>query len=315
MLRGPRPAACVRAAKLLGWTAIVGDARGMFLTPERMPSADILVQKWPEEALAGQPAEPRMVDPYHLANINGEWFLFAFDHLRKNLPALPPNEVRDAITAMRWTRNVYLADKELLKKIRNRSWTVVMPHEDVMISLAEQYLKGCEIIFDNFFLRWDKERTLAKQDVVPDVTLSNSLFDEEIMFSLDSIKEYSSDFWRQVSAMLVFERRVLKFAYNTQVPDKESPYFYGDPRFNFSRGVHIELSTAEHAEAKVIALCAKEGIALYGTSLYVTTFPCPPCAKLIATAGISRLYFREGYSMLDAENILKIAGVELIQVK
>ena len=41
-----------RAAKLLGWTAIVGDARGMFLTPERMPSADVLIQKWPEEAIA-----------------------------------------------------------------------------------------------------------------------------------------------------------------------------------------------------------------------------------------------------------------------
>ena len=41
-----------KAAKLLGWTAIVGDARGMFLTPERMPSADLLIQKWPEEAVA-----------------------------------------------------------------------------------------------------------------------------------------------------------------------------------------------------------------------------------------------------------------------
>jgi xanthine dehydrogenase accessory factor len=41
-----------RAAKLLGWTAIVGDARSVFLTPERMPSADLLIQKWPEDALA-----------------------------------------------------------------------------------------------------------------------------------------------------------------------------------------------------------------------------------------------------------------------
>ena len=41
-----------RAAKLLGWTTIVGDARGMFLTPERMPSADVLIEKWPEEAVA-----------------------------------------------------------------------------------------------------------------------------------------------------------------------------------------------------------------------------------------------------------------------
>ena len=44
--------ALARAAKLLGWTAIVADARAMFLTPERMPSADVLIQKWPEEALA-----------------------------------------------------------------------------------------------------------------------------------------------------------------------------------------------------------------------------------------------------------------------
>jgi xanthine dehydrogenase accessory factor len=44
--------ALARAAKLLGWTAIVADARAMFITPERIPSADVLIQKWPEEALA-----------------------------------------------------------------------------------------------------------------------------------------------------------------------------------------------------------------------------------------------------------------------
>ena len=44
--------ALCRAAKLLGWTAIVADARGAFLTPERIPSADRLVQAWPEEAFA-----------------------------------------------------------------------------------------------------------------------------------------------------------------------------------------------------------------------------------------------------------------------
>jgi xanthine dehydrogenase accessory factor len=44
--------AVCRAAKLLGWTAIVADARATFLTPERIPSADQLIGKWPEEALA-----------------------------------------------------------------------------------------------------------------------------------------------------------------------------------------------------------------------------------------------------------------------
>ncbi len=44
--------ALCQGARLLGWEAIVADARGTFLTPERLPSADRLIPKWPEEALA-----------------------------------------------------------------------------------------------------------------------------------------------------------------------------------------------------------------------------------------------------------------------
>ncbi len=40
------------AAKLLGWRAIVADARARFATPERVPSADELIVDWPDEALA-----------------------------------------------------------------------------------------------------------------------------------------------------------------------------------------------------------------------------------------------------------------------
>ncbi len=38
-------------------------------------------------------AEPRVIDPYHLANINGEWFLFAFDHLRKDIRTFVPGRI------------------------------------------------------------------------------------------------------------------------------------------------------------------------------------------------------------------------------
>ncbi len=38
-------------AKLIGWRTIVVDARGKFLTEERLPSADELVRAWPVEAL------------------------------------------------------------------------------------------------------------------------------------------------------------------------------------------------------------------------------------------------------------------------
>jgi predicted DNA-binding transcriptional regulator YafY len=52
----------------------------------------------------GQPhPEQRVVDPYHLANINGEWFLFAFDHLRKDLRTFVPARIK----AVRPTGNTF----------------------------------------------------------------------------------------------------------------------------------------------------------------------------------------------------------------
>ena len=43
--------ALCRAARLVGWTTIVADARGRFATKERIPSADELLVAWPEEAI------------------------------------------------------------------------------------------------------------------------------------------------------------------------------------------------------------------------------------------------------------------------
>jgi predicted DNA-binding transcriptional regulator YafY len=37
--------------------------------------------------------ESRIVDPYHLANVNGEWFLFAFDHTRKDIRKFVPSRM------------------------------------------------------------------------------------------------------------------------------------------------------------------------------------------------------------------------------
>jgi len=39
-------------------------------------------------------AETRLIDPYHLANVNGEWFLFAYDHGRKAIRTFVPARVQ-----------------------------------------------------------------------------------------------------------------------------------------------------------------------------------------------------------------------------
>jgi predicted DNA-binding transcriptional regulator YafY len=49
--------------------------------------------------------ERRVVDPYHLANINGEWFLFAYDHLRKDIRTFAPARIQHLVaTGKTFTR-------------------------------------------------------------------------------------------------------------------------------------------------------------------------------------------------------------------
>jgi len=54
-----------------------------------------------------QKPEARVVDPYHLANVNGEWFLFAHDHLRNAIRTFAPGRVlRVEATGETFERNL-----------------------------------------------------------------------------------------------------------------------------------------------------------------------------------------------------------------
>jgi predicted DNA-binding transcriptional regulator YafY len=53
-----------------------------------------------------QQPETRVIDPYHLANINGEWFLFAYDHLRKDMRTFVPARIKSlARTGKKFARS------------------------------------------------------------------------------------------------------------------------------------------------------------------------------------------------------------------
>ncbi len=52
-----------------------------------------------------------------------------------------------------------------------------------------------------------------------------------------------------------------------------------------------------HAEMNALLYCAKEGIAVKGCTAYVTHFPCLNCTKALIQAGISAIYYHQGYRM------------------
>lgn len=198
---------------------------------------------------------------------------------------------------------------------------IVMPDEDVTRLFAQRFLKDFEgkIIFDQTFLRWGMSKTLSKTPPNCDQHITyGDLCDIGLDIFVDGAFDQakkSSDWWRQVGAVMVKEKQVVLSAFNHHMPTEYQPYMCGDPRSNFDAGNHIELSTAGHAEATIIAEAAKRGISTKGADIFVTTFPCCPCAILIAQAGFRRLFFVEGYSNVNSVDILKDREVEIIHVQ
>lgn len=71
-----------------------------------------------------------------------------------------------------------------------------------------------------------------------------------------------------------------------------------------------------HAEANAIAECARIGISVEGADMYISTYPCMICARLIAKAGIKRLFYMSEYpGGKIGQSVLTAHGVEVIQIK
>ncbi len=205
--------------------------------------------------------------------------------------------------------------RAIVREIAKPGTTVVMPDEDVSRELAKRYLADCEVQFEPIFLRWDRANVSAEQEIRYDrkVTADGAL--RKLMGLALRESQKASNWWRQVGAVIARDGEVVLAGYNRHVPSSHMPYLEGDPRTFFKRGVAIELTTDFHAEARLFAEAARRGIPLEGADLYVTTFPCPPCAKLVAYSGIRRCYYLTGYSLVDAERILRTKGVKIILVE
>lgn len=236
---------------------------------------------------------------------------------------LYPKAERDirAVSALEMTNllrgswaDVHVLDEEALPKLGDSP--IVMPDEDMSHLFAKKYLKGKKVQYVQTHLRWDGWSSVKESPVPPDRIVSRSKIDRELMLQTNLLGQKSPDWWRQLGVIIVKEGQTLLAGFNR--PGAHDAYHLGamgDPRSHFDAGVSYDVTTAEHGEAYVIGRAAALGIALAGTTMYVTVFPCPTCAKLIATAGIKKVCYSEGYSLVDAEETLKSAGIEIILVK
>lgn len=244
----------------------------------------------------------------------GEELVSEFSSLTRNLPAPTPEEVATMVRSLKIFAHVCVLTRFDLAVVCDQA--VVMPDEDVSRGLAEKYFDKAKVVFDGGWrLRYDMPATLSKR--VPDAHTEVSFeeFDRTFMRQAFQEAERSPDWWRQIGSVLVRDGEPLLVAFNRHMPSEQTAYLLGDPRSNFEAGQHIDSSLALHGEVGVLTTAARQGIKTEECDLYVTVFPCPPCAAACANAGIRRLYFAEGYSLVAGLETLRAFGVEVVRVQ
>jgi dCMP deaminase len=249
-------------------------------------------------------------------HIIGEEIYRDLDHIaRKDIRRVEPSEMQKAIEALHIFDKVLVLNKANLESLSRRAakLEIIMSDDEISREVAKSF--GVEnIIWDTVFLRWHRDNVEAENKLEAIGNISHDEFDKKIIDLAKSEGGRSADWYRQVGAVLVHDGEVVMSANNKHMPGEMAPYEVGDPRSVFRRGVNIELGSSIHSEAAIISEAAKRGMSTEGCVIYVTDFPCPPCAKLIAGSGIKKLFFEKGYALLDGEEVLKSAGVEVVRV-
>lgn len=110
---------------------------------------------------------------------------------------------------------------------------------------------------------------------------------------------------KQVGAVLSLNDRIIAVGYNGTI--KGTANCCEDENGNTNEFVL-------HAEQNVFTFCNREGLSTNNCDLYITMSPCRTCSKLIASAGIKRVFYSEEYRDLSGVEFLTELGIEVNKI-
>lgn len=251
----------------------------------------------------------------------GDIFIFSqkliesFTFLPRDLRTVDPKQMVKALKTLLPKRKISTVNPTDFRKWKYRE--IIMPEDEISHEIAEKYLTDsskAKLIYEPVFLRWNRHIALVEHPIPAHRKITKEEFHREMIGKALEEAAKSEDWWRKVATVVVKDGVIVFSTHNHHLPSRFHLAQNGDPRSNFDSGQHQEIFTSIHSEAAAIAQAANKGISLQGAHMYVTTFPCPNCARLLSTAGVKKVYYQRGYSLLDAEEILNHFGVEIILV-
>lgn len=142
-------------------------------------------------------------------------------------------------------------------------------------------------------------------------------WDEYFMSLARLVAGRSTCLRREVGAVLVRDRRVLATGYNGAPSGLPHCAEVGclRERRKVPSGERHELCRGLHAEQNVIIQAARHGIAIREATLYTTSRPCSICTRMIINAGITKIFYCDGYEDKLAKELLLEAGIPVVRLE
>jgi len=114
---------------------------------------------------------------------------------------------------------------------------------------------------------------------------------------------------KSVGAVIVRDKTILSTGYNGSI--RGMPHC--DEAGHMMENGHCVATI--HAEANAVLQAAKNGVKIEGAEVYITASPCWSCFKMMANAGIKKIYYGEFYRDERIFETAKKIGIELVHLK
>ena len=141
---------------------------------------------------------------------------------------------------------------------------------------------------------------------------------DEYFMAMAELASTRSTCRRQVGAVITKNNEIVSIGYNGAPKGLAHCSQLGGclrMKNNIPSGTRQEFCRAVHAEQNAIVQAAKQGVSILGGTLYVTTYPCSICARMIINSELKRIVYAGDYMDDNSKAMLNESGIAIEQFR
>ncbi len=143
-------------------------------------------------------------------------------------------------------------------------------------------------------------------------------WDDYFMEITDVVAKRSNCVSRKVGAVITVDNQIVSTGYNGAPKGLHHCIDAGGclrRLNNIQSGTRQEICRAVHAEQNAIISAAIKGVSIKGGTLYVNTYPCSICTRMLINAELKRIVYNSDYSDELSKELLDESKIEVVKYK